>query len=193
MTLGNHETLVDTIIILSRREPPHVPARPILYTEASSRVRTFFSSVGPAFILYIILLGQSSSAITWRSPVFPLLPQSSPGDAEDQPYLRGTKREERRAANQFGTAPRHSRLYQRVSWLLRALLPENSRFCYRFFIVCVIVSIILQSWYISFPPLETVQPVSILCMDGAGCDFCFHLIRFLSARISLARSLPLSQ
>ena len=44
-----------------------------------------------------------------------------------------------------------------------------------------------------FPPLETVQPVSILCMDGAGCDFCFHLIRFLSARISLARSLPFSQ
>ena len=47
MTLGNHETLVDTIIILSRREPPHVPARPILYTEASSRVRAFFSRWDP--------------------------------------------------------------------------------------------------------------------------------------------------
>ena len=132
MALGNHETLVDAIIILSRREPPYVPARPILYTEASSRVRTFFSSVGSVFVLIFFSLGQSSSAITWRSPVFPLLPQSCPGGAEDQPYLRGTKREERRAVNQFGTAPRHSRLYQRVSWLLRALLPENSRFCYRF-------------------------------------------------------------
>ena len=77
--------------------------------------------------------------------------------------------------------------------VVTSIVTEDIRFCYRF-LRCLCNCEHHPPIVVLFsPPLETVQSVSILCMDGAGCDFCFHLIRFLSAMLSLARSLPSSQ
>ena len=192
MTLGNHETLAHIIIILSRREHPLCPSAPHPLQRLHSRpdillhggVRFSFSYHLPRPILErnhvtISRLSSSSSIESGRCGG----PAVSAGNKE-----RGEEggKSIRNSAEAF---PLVSTRFMVVT----SIVTEDIRFCYRFLrCLCncehhppIVVPF--------FPPLETVQSVSILCMDGAGCDFCFLSVLALSARISLARSLPFSQ
>ena len=152
MALGNHETLVDAIIILSRREPP-----------MSQRAPSFIQRLHLAF-------GHSShrwgpSSFSFSSPSANPRAQSR-DDLPSFLFFLNRVRAVRRTSRICGEQ-RERRGGRQINSEQRRGIPAciNAfhgcyEHCYRrtlafaivFYFVCVIVSIILQSWYIFFPP-----------------------------------------